>query len=320
MRTAQSSPKPTPGDARAGLAYGIAAYLWWGSAVPIYLHVLGRGAWATQPVELLAQRVVFGIPVLLLLLMATRRLGELRRALSSKRTLLIMALSAVLLSANWMAFIWAVSNARLIDASLGYYLNPLVSVALGVLILGERPRRLQMVAVGLCVLAVAWLTYQRGALPIVAVTVALSFGFYGLVRKRASVKAAPGLCVEMILMLPIMLGLYAWLFSGNQAQVLDGPPLRTSLMLLGGFMSVLPLVCFAEAAHRLKLATLGMLQYLAPTGQFLLSIAFGEPLTPSTLIAFAAIWTALAIYSWDAWRGRKPEGSRPPGSLTASKS
>jgi len=292
-------------SARAGLGYGLVAYLWWGSAVPIYLHALSRGAWATPALELLAQRVVFGIPVLIVLLAMMGRLKELRTALTSRRMLLVLSGSAMLLAANWLAFIWAISNAKLLDASLGYYLNPLVSVALGVIILGERPRRVQVAAIALCVIAVAWLTFQRGSLPLVAVTVALSFGFYGLVRKRAAVKPAPGLCVEMILMLPIMLGVYAWLFQQQQAQLLEGPPMRTGLMLLGGVMTVVPLVAFAAAAHRLKLATLGMLQYLAPTGQFVLSIVFGEPLDRATLIAFALIWIALAAYTWDAWRSSK---------------
>jgi len=291
--------------AYAGVGFGLIAYLWWGSAVPIYIHALGRGAWATPPMELLCQRVVFGIPVLLVLLIASRRLGELRAALKSRRMVLVLACSAALLSANWFAFIWAVSNARLLDASLGYYINPLVSVALGVIILGERPRRLQIAAVLMCLAAVAWLTISRGQLPLVAVTVALSFGFYGLVRKRASIKAVPGLCVEMMLLLPIVLGLYAWLFVQGQAALLDGPPVRTGLMLLGGVMTAVPLIAFAAAAHRLRLATLGMLQYLAPTGQFVLSLVFGEQVDPATLIAFVVIWTALVLYSWDAWSANR---------------
>ncbi|MGD1916742.1 MAG: EamA family transporter RarD [Phycisphaerales bacterium] len=291
--------------ASAGLAYGLIAYLWWGSAVPIYLHALSHGTWKTPATELLVQRVVFGIPVLLLLMLATKQLKAFREALTDRRMLLVLAGSAALLSANWFAFIWAVNNAKLLDSSLGYYINPLVSVALGVLILGERPRRVQMVAVAMCVLAVAWVTIQRGQLPLVAVTVALSFGFYGLVRKRAPVKAAPGLCVEMILLLPIMVGLYIWLGRQGEIELLEGPPIRTGLMLLGGVMTVVPLVAFAAAAHRLRLATLGMLQYLAPTGQFVLSIVYGEPLDANTLLAFAIIWVALAMYTWDAWRANR---------------
>ncbi len=285
--------------------YGLIAYLWWGSAVPIYLHILSQGDWDTPATELLVQRVVFGIPVLLVLMLATKQLKALREALTDRRMLLVLAGSAALLSANWFAFIWAVSNARLLDSSLGYYINPLVSVALGVLILGERPRRMQMAAVAMCVISVAWVTIQRGQLPLVAVTVALSFGFYGLVRKRAPVKAAPGLCVEMILLLPIMLGLYVWMGRQGQVELLEGPPIRTGLMLLGGVMTVVPLVAFAAAAHRLRLATLGMLQYLAPTGQFVLSIVYGEPLATNTLLAFAIIKVALAMYTWDAWRASR---------------
>ncbi|MCW5755842.1 MAG: EamA family transporter RarD [Phycisphaeraceae bacterium] len=295
------NPNPT-----AGVVYGLIAYLWWGSVVPIYINTLTRGEWAAPAIELLAQRVVFGIPVLMALLWATGRLGELRAALVERERRRALLLSAALIACNWFAFIYAVANAKLIDASLGYYITPLVSIALGVVLLGERPRRVQLVSIALAVLAVGVLTVHRGGLPWIAVTLAISFGFYGLVRKRAHTKPAPGLCVEMLALLPVAIGLYAWLFFAGQAEVLQGPPTRSALMAIGGFMVVLPLVTFAAAAHRLRLATLGMLQYLAPTGQFVLSIVFGQQLDPTTLVAFALIWAALVLYSVDAWRfGRK---------------
>ena len=292
--------------AAAGVAYGLLAYIWWGSVVPIYVNTLSRGAWAAPALELLAQRVVFGIPVLLLLLAATGRLGELKAALTEPKRFRVLLLSSLLIACNWFAFIYAVSTQRLIDASLGYYITPLVSIALGVILLGERPRRVQIVSIVLAVVAVAILTIHRGGLPWIAVTLALSFGFYGLVRKRAHTKPAPGLCVEMIVLLPIAIGLYAWLLSTGRAEILEGPAVRTGLMAIGGFMVTVPLVAFAAAAHRLRLATLGMLQYLAPTGQFILSLVYGQKLDVVTLGAFILIWAALALYSVDAWRtGRK---------------
>lgn len=292
--------------AAAGVAYGLLAYVWWGSVVPIYVNTLSRGAWAAPPLELLAQRVVFGIPVLLLLLAVTGRLGELKAALTEPKRFRALLLSSVLIACNWFAFIYAVSTQRLIDASLGYYITPLVSIALGVVLLGERPRRVQIVSISMAVVAVAILTIHRGGLPWIAVTLALSFGFYGLVRKRAHTKPAPGLCVEMIVLLPIAIGLYAWLLSTGRAEILDGPATRTGLMIMGGIMVTVPLVAFAAAAHRLRLATLGMLQYLAPTGQFVLSIVYGQRLDVVTLGAFVLIWAALVLYSTDAWRtGRR---------------
>jgi chloramphenicol-sensitive protein RarD len=204
-----------------------------------------------------------------------------------------------------------VATNRLIDASLGYYITPLVSIALGVVLLGERPRRPQMAAILMALVAVVILTWHRGGLPWIAVTLALSFGCYGLVRKRAQTKPAPGLCVEMLAMLPIAIGLYAWLLLTERAGIVEGPPLRTTLMALGGVMVVVPLVSFAAAAHRLRLATLGMLQYLSPTGQFVLSIVYGHELDGTTLAAFGLIWAALALYSWDAWRVGRRARPRP---------
>jgi chloramphenicol-sensitive protein RarD len=312
--TAASQPsiQPTP-SATAGVAFGLLAYVWWGSLVPIYIHTLTHGDWTTSPWELLAQRVVFGIPVLLLFMAATRRLGELRVALTDPRRFRVLLLSAVLIACNWFAFIYAVSTERLIDTSLGYYITPLVSIALGVVLLGERPRRPQLAAIGLALVAVVVLAVHRGGVPWIAMTLALSFGFYGLVRKRALTKPAPGLCVEMLVLLPIALGLYAWLLRSDQAGIVQGPPLRTTLMCLGGFMVSVPLVAFAAAAHRLRLATLGMLQYLAPTGQFILSLVYGQKLDPIMLVAFTIIWIALALYSWDAWRHGRKESARLEG-------
>ncbi len=309
---ARTAPAPaTTTTPAAGVGYGLLAYLWWGSVVPMYVNALTRGDWAAPLPEILAQRVLFGVPVLLLFLGFTGRLGELKAALTEPKRFRVLLLSAGLIACNWFAFIYAVSTQRLIDASLGYYITPLVSIALGMILLGERPRRAQVIAIVLAVIAVVILTIHRGGLPWIAVTLALSFGFYGLVRKRAATKPAPGLCVEMLVLMPIALGLYAWLASTGQAEIGDGPPMRTALMALGGFMVAVPLVAFAAAAHRLRLATLGMLQYLAPTGQFILSIIYGQTLDPTMLFAFTIIWTALVLYSWDAWRHGRKGRARP---------
>ncbi|UYV12096.1 MAG: EamA family transporter RarD [Phycisphaera sp.] len=300
--TTQPPSLQPPASPAAGVGFGLIAYVWWGSIVPIYLRALSRGDWATSAVELVSQRVVFGIPVLLLLLLAIGQFGQLKAALFEPKRLRVLLLSSALIACNWFVFIYSVATDRLIDASLGYYITPLVSIALGVILLGERPRRAQTAAIMLAVLAVVILTWHRGGLPWISVTLALSFGFYGLVRKRAQTKPAPGLCVEMLVLLPIAVGLYAWLLHSGRAEIGEGPPMRTVLMALSGVMVAVPLVAFAAAAHRLRLATLGMLQYLAPTGQFVLSIIYGEKLDAVTLVAFGLIWTALVLYSIDAWR------------------
>ena len=308
----QASPASSPTNtAAAGVGFGLLAYVWWGSIVPIYVNTLSRGDWATPALELLAQRVVFGIPVLLILLAATGRLGELRAALIEPKRFRALLLSSFLILCNWFTFIYAVSTKQLIHASLGYYITPLVSIALGVVLLGERPRRVQLVSIAMALVAVIVLTVHHKGLPWIAITLALSFGFYGLVRKRAQTKPAPGLCVEMLIMLPIAIGLYAWLLGTGRAEILEGPPMRTGLMAMGGFMVTVPLVAFAAAAHRLRLATLGMLQYLAPTGQFILSIVYGQKLDATMIAAFVIIWSALALYSWDAWRHGRRSRPRP---------
>ncbi|MDX9910617.1 MAG: EamA family transporter RarD [Phycisphaerales bacterium] len=288
-----------------GLCYGLGAYTWWGSVVPLYLKLL-RDAPA---LELLAQRVVFGLPVLLLLLASRNGMPELRRVLRDKRARLVLLASAVLLATNWFAFIYSVVNARLMDSSLGYYINPLVSVALGMIFLGERQRTTQWVAIILAAAAVTIMTIQRGELPWISVTVALTFGTYGLVRKTVRAGATVGLTIELLAMLPFAIGLYAWLIISGKAMLVSTGDQAASLgtaalMVLGGAVVIAPLVWFSAAARRLRLSTMGLLQYLAPTGQFLIAVFSGEPLHPYRLAAFVLIWIALFLFSFDSIRAR----------------
>lgn len=288
-----------------GLCYGLGAYAWWGSVVPLYLRLL-RDAPA---LELLAQRVVFGLPVLFALLASRRALPELRRVLRDPRARLVLLASSALLSANWFAFIFAVVNERLLDASFGYYVNPLVSVALGMIFLGERQRAMQWAAITLAAIAVAIMTIGRGELPWITVTVALTFGTYGLVRKTVRAGATVGLTVELLAMLPLAIALYAWLIArGGSMLVPTGEiaagPATSVLMLLGGVVVVAPLVWFSAAARRLRLGTMGLLQYLAPTGQFLIGVFSGEPVRVYQTISFVFIWAALIIFSVDSFRAR----------------
>lgn len=277
----------------AGLSFAFTAYIWWGVAFPVFLRAL-RDASA---MELLALRVLTGLPVLAALLTFTKAWGALGRLLRDRRSMGVLVLTTALIAANWYAFTYAVVAGKLLEASLGYYINPLVSVALGMIFLGERLRAAQWAAVGIATAAVAWLTWSVGSLPIIAVTVAITFGLYGLLRKQSKADAIGGVTVEMGLCAPFMLGLMFWLGSNDEALLLNGSASQVGLLLLCGSMTVLPLTMFGAAAKRLRLSTIGLIQYIAPTGQFLSALAFGEPFDSARALAFGAIWIALLVFT-----------------------
>jgi chloramphenicol-sensitive protein RarD len=278
------------------VAYGLAAYGWWG-LVPIYFRAVAHVA----PLEVLAHRTVWSFLLLLGLLAATRPGVRPWAPFRDPRTRALLLGTSLLIAANWLVFIWAVTNQRVIEASLGYFINPLVSVLLGRLFLGERLRPAQAVAVALAVAGVVFMTVAIGRVPAVAVALALSFGLYGLLRKKARLGGVEGLLAETGLLLPLALGWLGWLFAAGRpafGHVGRGTDL---LLVLGGVVTALPLIWFAEAARRLRLATVGFLQYVAPSTQLLLAVAaFGEPFTPAHRVAFPLIWAGLAVYSLDA--------------------
>ncbi|MEZ4363879.1 MAG: EamA family transporter RarD [Kofleriaceae bacterium] len=284
--------------ARRGIVYGVLAYGLWG-IVPVFWKQLG----SVPPLELLGHRVVWGLLTLLALSLVSGRWGALRAAVRDRRVRRSMLVSSVLLTINWGIFVYAVSANRMVDASMGYFINPLVSVALGVLALGERLRRPQQLALGLAALGVCTLTVQRGAPPYLALVLAGSFGFYGLVRKTARVDSLAGTALETALMTPLALLLLGAL-AARGGGALGHAPLRVELLLLAtGVVTTVPLLLFTAAARRLPLTTVGFLQYLAPTGQLLLAVGvYGEPFDGATLLAFGLIWLGLAVFSLDAWR------------------
>jgi chloramphenicol-sensitive protein RarD len=208
-----------------------------------------------------------------------------------------------LIAINWFTFIWAVGHDRVLQASLGYYINPLVNVALGFVFLKERPRRAQWIAVALATVAVATLTWQMGRLPIIALVLAFSFGIYGLLRKTMRAEALVGLAVETTLLLPVAAGYLIWL-ARNGAMHFGRVTFTDDVLLVAaGVVTALPLLWFANAARRLKYTTVGLLQYIAPSLQFLTAVlVFGEALRLGQILAFALIWVALAVYTQDAWR------------------
>jgi chloramphenicol-sensitive protein RarD len=285
-------------EQRKGLIQGIVAYALWG-VVAAYWKLLAH----VDPIEIIAHRAVWGLGACATLVVIFGEHRTLLRTLRDLRTVGVMAASAALLACNWGIFVAATTTGHLLDASLGYFINPLVSIALGTLVLRERLRRLQWVAIALAAIGVAFLTWRAGRLPWISLLLAGSWGLYGLVRKTARVEALVGGMIETILIAPIAL-LYLAVLASHGSGAFGHASAGTHLLLAGtGFVTVVPLVFFTSAARRLPLSTVGFLQYLAPTGQFLLAVlVFGEPLAHDRLAAFALIWAGLAVFSVDLYR------------------
>ncbi len=291
---------------RQGLANAFGAYFIWGF-LPLYLLLVQ----SVPAAEFVGWRIIWTLP-LCLLIVAFRGQGvEVKAALANPRLVGWLAVSAALIGGNWLVYVWAIQNGQVFAASLGYYINPLVNVLLGTLILGERLTRLQWAAVALAAIGVALLL--GGALTTlwISLTLALSFGSYGLVRKQVPVGALPGLTVESILLLLPAVGI-AWYYSLSAAGSSFGQDVNLSLaIVLGGVLTAVPLLMFAVAARRLPYSTLGFIQFLAPSIVFILGLTvFDQPLKPVQLACFACIWAAAAIFIWDLIsRSRAPAAS-----------
>lgn len=287
-------------SAATGLLAGLGAYLIWGIA-PLYFKLLGD---LSAP-EILAHRSIWSLLLALILLAALGKLRGLRAVLTSRKTMLALMVSTALITTNWLIFIWAIVNDHLLDASLGYYINPLISVLLGVLVLGERLRPLQWIAVALATLGIGYELWQFGSLPLVALGVALTFGFYGLVRKKTPVDSLTGLTVETLFMLPLAVGFLMWTTSPT-SNLLNNSMAFNGLLLLAGPVTLTPLLLFNIAARRLNLSTLGFLQYLGPTLMFFLAVLlYNEPFDKAKLVTFIFVWAALGFYSADALMQRR---------------
>jgi chloramphenicol-sensitive protein RarD len=285
-------------QARAGMILGLTAYAVWG-VLPLYFKALA----AVGPVEIVAHRIVWSLVFLTLLAVLFRRWGAIGAAIAVPRLALTLLLTATLIGVNWTVYIYAVATGHVLEGSLGYYLNPLVNVLLGVAFLGERLNRVQVAAVALAGVGVAILAFGAGSALWISLTLAASFASYGFVRKVAPVDAFEGLYVETLFLAPAALAWIGWLAAHGQSSFHVTP--RTDLLLvLGGAVTAIPLLLFTAAAKRLPLSTLGFLQYVAPSLQFLMAVAvFGEPLTGSHLFCFGLIWTALALFIVGGFRG-----------------
>jgi chloramphenicol-sensitive protein RarD len=279
---------------RSGFGYALAAYVAWG-VFPVYFKALR----AVPPVEILAHRVLWSAVLLGVLVHLRGRWGEYRRAFASARSLGIYALSTTLVTANWLLYIWGVTSGQVLQASLGYFITPIVNVLLGMLFLRERLRPRQAAAVGLAAAGVLVLIVRLGAAPWLALAIAASFGGYALVRKKAGIDPLVGLLVETSLIAPpgaVLIAIRALAGTGH----LGADPLTTALLLVAGVVTALPLIWFAHGVRRLPLSTMGLLQYLSPTLQLLSAVLlFHEPFTRTHAAAFGCIWTALAIYTFD---------------------
>lgn len=294
-----AEPEVAQPASRAGVAYAVLAYASWGFFPIFWKQLRGVG-----PFEVLAHRVIWSCVFVGVLLAMQSRISAVFAAFGDPRTRRVLGASTALIAVNWFLFIWAVGSGRILEASLGYYVNPLVNVALGRLFLGERLTRPATVAVGLASVGVAVLAIGTGALPWVSLVLAGTFGLYGLCRKVAPVGPLVGLSFETLATTPIAMAGLAWLIVHDQAVTTSGASTRTWIFfILSGPATALPLLAFAEGARRLKYATLGIIQYLAPTLQFLCAVVlYGEVFTRSHAIAFAFIWCAVGMYVADSLR------------------
>lgn len=288
-------------NTQRGVVLALAAYTMWGIA-PIYFKSLQH----VSPLEILSHRVIWSFFFLAGLIMVGKGWGKVRAVLGKPKTLLMLVATALLVGGNWLIFIWAVNNNFMLDASLGYYINPLLNVLLGMLFLGERLRPLQWVAVTLAACGVAVQLIQFGSLPWIALALAASFGLYGLLRKKVNLDAETGLFMETCILLP-MAAIYVLLIADSPTADWSTNPMSTNLLLMAaGIVTTLPLLCFTGAATKLKLSTLGFFQYIGPSLMFLLAITvYGEPFTADKGYTFAFIWGALFLFSIDGLKGHR---------------
>jgi chloramphenicol-sensitive protein RarD len=284
-----------------GLGLGITAYLIWG-AFPLYFPLLEPAG----AIEMLAHRIVWSALTMGLLVVVLRRTPHLRALLRDRRTVLLLATAAATITVNWATYIWGVTNDRVVETSLGYFINPLVTVLMGVLVLGERLRPLQWVAMGIATAAVGVLTWDYGRLPYVALVLAASFGTYGLAKKTANVGAVESLALETALLAPFAAAYVGFLVATGASEFGGHGADHVLLLMSAGIVTAVPLICFGAAATRVSMVTLGLLQYLAPVLQFGLGVLwFHEDMPPGRWAGFVLVWLALVLFTVEAVNHRR---------------
>lgn len=292
-------------EVRKGVFLALAAYIMWGIA-PIYFKTVSSVA----ALEVLSHRVVWSFFLLAALLHFSKQWRGVLSVLRTPKKIAFLLVTALLIGANWLTFIWAINANHMLDASLGYYINPLINIVLGMLFLGERLRKLQWFAVLLAVIGVAIQLVVFGSLPIVAFVLAITFAVYGLLRKKVGVDALSGLFIETLLLVPVALLYLAWFADSPTSSMLLNDWHINTLLIAAGVITTLPLLCFTGAATRLKLSTLGFFQYIGPSLMFVLAVLiYGEAFSADKAITFAFIWSALLIFTWDGLGQRRRQNA-----------
>ncbi|MYN01277.1 EamA family transporter RarD [Pseudoduganella sp. DS3] len=291
---------------KTGMLYAAGAFLAWG-LFPLYFHAIKD----VPASEILAHRMAWSLVFLMLVLLVRRQWKWLPQVLRQPKVVISFVASAFLLSANWFVYIWAVNNGHVVDASLGYFINPLVNVLLGMLVLKEKLRRGQWLAIAVAATGVAWLTWQGGQVPYIALVLALSFGAYGLLRKTAALAALEGLSFETLILFPLAVAYLGWLVFHGQSVFINAEADSTRwLLVAAGPTTAIPLLLFAAGARRIPMSVLGMLQYMSPSLQMLLGVwVFHEAFSANRLVGFLFIWGALAIYMLEGWLSSRKSSS-----------
>ncbi len=282
---------------KQGVIYALIAYSLWGMA-PLYFKLLGQ----ISALEILMHRVVWSFVLLFFLVIATRQIDAVKQVLKKPKQLLMLSITAVLVAINWLIFIWSVNDDRLLEASLGYFINPLLNVALGMIFLKERLPRLQLIAVGLAALGVLIQLFVYGSIPWVSLLLASSFGVYGLLKKTINLKAVTGLFIETAILMPVAL-MYWWQLQTSTVVLFDNPLSLNITLISAGIVTTLPLLAFSAAATRIPYYMLGLFQYIGPSAMFVMAITlFSEELDQAKMTTFAFIWAALLLFVFDIWR------------------
>lgn len=282
---------------KAGVIFALAAYSMWGIA-PMYFKLLT----GVPALEIVMHRIVWSVLVLCLLLFVRKKFGQVLKAIRDPKIIATLSISGLLLAVNWLIFIWAVNNNRMLDASLGYFINPLFNVLLARLFLQESLTRLQLLAVFVALSGVAFLIFSYGQLPWIALMLATSFSIYGLLRKKVTVDSMPGLFIESCIMLPFAL-LYWFVIDTSSGNMLANSFDLNITLLLAGVVTTAPLLCFTAAARRIRYTTLGFFQYIGPSLMFLLAVLlYQEPLDKTRIVAFVFVWSGLLIYVYESLR------------------
>jgi chloramphenicol-sensitive protein RarD len=282
---------------KAGVMFALAAYTMWGIA-PMYFKLLS----SVPALEIVMHRIVWSVLVLCVLLVVRKKFSQVLLAIRDPKIITTLAISGLLLAVNWLVFIWAVNNDKLLDASLGYFINPIFNILLARFFLQERLTRLQLLAAFVALAGVVFLIFSYGQLPWIALVLATTFSVYGLLRKKVTVDSMPGLLIESCIMLPFAL-LYWFIMDTSSGNMLANSVDLNIILLLAGVVTTAPLLCFTAAARRIRYTTLGFFQYIGPSLMFLLAIMhYQEPLDTSRVVTFVCVWSGLLIYVYDSLR------------------